>query len=83
MKPVTQDYQSYLLRLWKSGLEGEASWRASLESPSTGMRQGFVSLQDLVAFLAEVCDEELLLLAADQLAGDQSAGQGVYPQRRR
>lgn len=50
MKP-SQDYVSYLLRLWRSGKGPETVWRASLESPLTGKRQGFASLQDLFAFL--------------------------------
>ena len=47
----SQDYVSYLLRLWRSGKGKEAIWHASLESPLTGERQGFASLQDLFAFL--------------------------------
>lgn len=58
MNSVTHDDQFYLLRLWKTGLEGGPSWRASLESPNTGTRQGFISLQDLFAFLSEACEED-------------------------
>jgi len=53
------DYLSYLLRLWWEGGEGEASgakgrvWRASLESPHTGERKGFASLEDVFEFLRE------------------------------
>ena len=46
-----RDYVSYLLRLWQSGNEEKAVWRASLENPLTGERQGFASLKELVAFL--------------------------------
>jgi hypothetical protein len=46
-----QPYLSYLLRLWRSGEAEEAVWRASLESPMTGKRRGFVNLKDLCAFL--------------------------------
>lgn len=48
-----RDYSSYLLRMWRdSGEEGtgptrEASWRASLQSPGTGDRVAFASLEDL------------------------------------
>jgi hypothetical protein len=45
------DYLSYLLRLWRTGETEDAAWRASLESPSTGQRWGFGSLEDLHAFL--------------------------------
>lgn len=53
------DYLSYLLRLWWEGGEGEApdgkgrAWRASLESPHTGERKGFASLEDVFEFLRE------------------------------
>jgi hypothetical protein len=45
------DYLSYLLRLWRGSDEEEAVWRASLESPVTGERQGFANLADLFSFL--------------------------------
>ncbi len=41
------DYQSYLLRLWRTTSGGETTWRASLESPHTGERTGFASLEAL------------------------------------
>lgn len=57
-------YLAYLLRLWQANDDetalpkGEApgcwrgtEWRASLESPRTGERKGFASLDDLFAFL--------------------------------
>ena len=44
-------YISYLLRLWQVRVGGELVWRASLESPHTGKRQGFSSLANLVSFL--------------------------------
>jgi hypothetical protein len=46
-------YLSYLLRLWQTSDSGEKVWRASLESPGTGLRQGFASVQDLVDFLLD------------------------------
>lgn len=50
-----QHYMSYLLRMWRS--EGDrVAWRASLESPLTGERQGFASLKDLFAFLQGQAD---------------------------
>ena len=52
-------YVSYLLRLWQTGDVEKATWRASLEDPLTGERQGFASLEMLVAFLqARLCDQE-------------------------
>jgi hypothetical protein len=45
-------YVSYLLRLWRDS-ESESAWRASLESPQTGERRGFASLDDLFSFLQD------------------------------
>lgn len=50
------DYLSYLLRLWRVR-EGRALdwgvpvWRASLQSPQTGKRVSFATLEDLFTFL--------------------------------
>ena len=44
-------YMSYLIRLWQIKNAGELVWRASLESPSTGERVGFASLDELFGFL--------------------------------
>ena len=52
-----KDYVSYMLRMWQdSSDEGlssskEAAWRATLQSPRTGERVGFASLDDLFDFL--------------------------------
>ncbi|MBL7183254.1 MAG: hypothetical protein ISS50_02265 [Anaerolineae bacterium] len=58
------DYLSYLLRLWRvRGDEGahqsaeKPIWRASLESPFTGERMGFASLDALFAFLRQQTSE--------------------------
>jgi hypothetical protein len=44
-------YLSYLLRLWQTSNGEKQVWRASLESPGTGERQGFASLEALFDFL--------------------------------
>jgi hypothetical protein len=44
-------YLAYMLRLWQVDGEGQLTWRASLESPHTGERHGFASLEALFAFL--------------------------------
>ena len=44
-------YLSYLLRLWQTSDRGKQVWRASLESPGTGERRGFASLEDMFEFL--------------------------------
>jgi hypothetical protein len=46
-----QRYLSYLLRLWQTSNGEKQVWRASLESPGTGKRQGFASLDALFEFL--------------------------------
>lgn len=56
------DYFSYLLRLWRARGRGTPAWRASLQSPQTGDRVSFATLDDLFAFLREqtglACDGE-------------------------
>jgi hypothetical protein len=47
-------YLAYLLRVWcVTGDDGAPVWRASLEDVRTGARQGFGSLEQLLAFLLE------------------------------
>jgi hypothetical protein len=52
-----RDYVSYLLRMWQDSSDEEPSrskeavWRATLQSPRTGERVGFASLDDLFDFL--------------------------------
>lgn len=75
MNPAAIQYQSYLLRLWKVRADSTPIWRASLESPMTGQREGFASVRDLILYLAEQCDEDLSALTEPFLAGDPlSAG---------
>jgi hypothetical protein len=61
MKKQQRRYHSYLLRLWQTSNGKKQIWRASLESPGSGERQGFANLQDLFDFLqtqTEPQDEE-------------------------
>jgi len=51
MKQSQQRYLSYLLRLWQTSSGKKQIWRASLENPGNGERQGFADLQDLFDFL--------------------------------
>jgi hypothetical protein len=60
------DYASYLLRLWRARGEERAAWRASLESPHTGERKGFASLEDLFNFLRQQTG-----VASDSCEGDR------------
>ncbi len=51
MKETQRGYISYLLRLWQAQDNGEAVWRASLESSQTGQRWVFANLDEALAFL--------------------------------
>jgi hypothetical protein len=53
MSEEQRPYISYLLRLWQAQSQEGLVWRASLEHASTGERQGFASLADLLAFLEQ------------------------------
>jgi hypothetical protein len=53
MSGMRSIYRSYLLRLWQARSGERAVWRASLESPHTGERRAFASLEQLTAFLQQ------------------------------
>ena len=44
-------YLAYMLRMWQAASDGRLVWRASVESPHTGERQGFADLRALYEFL--------------------------------
>jgi len=46
-------YLAYMLRLWQVNPGGQPIWRASLESPHTGERHSFASMEQLLAFLQD------------------------------
>ena len=50
-------YLAYMLRMWQVNNGGKSVWRASVESPHTGERIGFGSLEALFAFLVEKTGE--------------------------
>lgn len=52
-------YMAFLLRLWRVDTECGCVWRASLEDPRSGRRQGFVDLDALHFYLSEQCDSAL------------------------
>ena len=63
MQKKRTDYLSYLLRLWRdedqehSQVKDQgACWRASLQSPQSGKRIGFLSLEELFDYLR--CETE-------------------------
>jgi hypothetical protein len=55
MSDEPDGYQAYMLRLWHARCKGKWQWRVSLESPHTGERQVFASLEQFFAFLSERC----------------------------
>lgn len=54
----TDAYQTYLLRLWRARYEGRWQWRVSIESPRTGERQCFASMEAFFAYLSDRCEDE-------------------------
>jgi hypothetical protein len=50
-------YLAYMLRMWQASSDGCMVWRASLESPHTGERQGFADLRSLYEFLERQLDD--------------------------
>ena len=46
-----REYQSYLLRLWRTGAGEAVAWRASLEDIRTGQWHSFASLSAAFSFL--------------------------------
>jgi hypothetical protein len=58
------DYLSYLLRLWVAHERGRPVWRASLQSPHTGERVSFCTLEELFAFLRRQTGTAPVLKAA-------------------
>ena len=65
-------YQAYMLRLWQDQGESGPQWRASLESPHTGERRGFASLEALFTFLRQ---------RAEQIARGSQPQAGVEPEQ--
>ena len=60
-----REYIAYLLRLWREKQEG--SWRALLENPNSGERNGFATLAELVIFLEGITGEKIQVeLAPDE-----------------
>jgi hypothetical protein len=53
MAEEAREYQSYLLRLWRTSSRGKPTWRASLDSAQTGERRGFADLTSLLVFLEQ------------------------------
>jgi hypothetical protein len=52
-------YQVYLLRLWRAHCQRQWDWRASIESPGSGERQSFASLDQLSIYLGEQSERQV------------------------
>jgi hypothetical protein len=62
-----REYQSYLLRLWRTGAGDAVAWRASVEDIRTGQWHSFASLSAAFSFLD---------LQTEQLSASQEGGPG-------
>ena len=51
MKPLQNDYHSYLLRMWRVQGDEGVDWRASLEEVQSGELLGFPDLAALLGYL--------------------------------
>jgi hypothetical protein len=60
-----REYQSYLLRLWRTGADDAVTWRASLEDIRTGQWHSFASLSAACKYLN---------LQTEQLSTSQEGG---------
>jgi hypothetical protein len=58
MNDELEEYQTYLLRLWRTCTSGRWQWRASIENPHTGERQTFADVEQCFDFLRAMCDED-------------------------
>ena len=53
MSELQRGHEAYVLRLWEARVDGQPVWRASLQSPQTGERHAFASLDTLFTYLEE------------------------------
>lgn len=51
MPIIQNDYQSYLLRVWRTGEIDQPQYRATLEDVRSGDRVGFATLEEMVEYL--------------------------------
>ena len=51
MKPLQNDYHSYLLRMWRVQDDKGVDWRATLEEVHSGEILGFPDLASLLGYL--------------------------------
>ncbi len=51
--------RSFILRLWRADEPHLDEWHASLEDPHTEERFGFAGLEELFAFVVELCEKNI------------------------
>jgi hypothetical protein len=51
MKPIRDNYHSYLLRMWRVQAAEGVAWRATLEDVQSGELHGFADLAALLGYL--------------------------------
>lgn len=51
---ASRRHLAYLLRLWQESDVGKITWRASLEDPHTGHRQGFANIESMIDYLHQL-----------------------------
>lgn len=54
---MSQNYFSYLMRIWRSEDPLQGGWFASLEEPSTNKTLFFKTMEELFVFLDEISNE--------------------------
>ena len=64
MSSEQRGYLAYMLRMWRVNDGRNSVWRASVESPHSGERQGFANVELLFAFLEEKTGELAQLISA-------------------
>ena len=70
-----REYMAYLLRIWREKRDG--TWRALLENPNNGERNGFASLAELVTFLEGKTGEKIFVeLATGETAAPEPKSNG-------
>ena len=75
------EYQTFLLRLWRARYHGRWSWRASLESPRTGERHTLGTLAGLFTFLEDKTRQETPRSGVDRQEVDRGSVPCVEEER--
>ena len=55
---VSENYFSYLIRIWKAEEQLAGGWHASLQDPTTQHITHFNTLEELFVFLRQIAGEE-------------------------